>query len=85
MFSDPVTLNVCELREKETESDLQPGAGERATVKGAGECFCYCCLDLSPGLFIVIVLSPHRCSVHFLLTSVKGNLAEVTIARVPNP
>lgn len=59
MFSDPVTLNVCELREKETESDLQPGAGGRATVKGAGDCFCYYCLALSPDLFIVIVLSVH--------------------------
>ena len=26
---------------------------------GPGDCFCYCCLAFSPGLFIVIVLSPH--------------------------
>jgi len=38
-FSDPVSLNVCELREKETENDLQPGSGRRATVKGAGIVF----------------------------------------------
>ena len=62
-----MTLNVCELREKETESDLQPGAGGRATVKGLfllllpcfkpGSVYCYC---LVPSL----MLSPfphHKC------------------------
>lgn len=38
-FSEPVSLNVCELREKETQSDLQPGARKRVTVKGAGIVF----------------------------------------------
>lgn len=37
--SDPVSLNACELGEKETESDLQPGSGRRGTVKGAGIVF----------------------------------------------
>lgn len=39
MFSDPVSLTVCELRKKETRSDLQPGARKRAIVKGAGIVF----------------------------------------------
>lgn len=82
-FSDPVSLNVCELREKETESDLQPGSGRRATVKGAG-IVCVITASLSACLFIVIVLSPYWCSIHFLITSVKGNLAKVTLVKVPN-
>lgn len=48
------------------------------------DCFCYYCLALNPCLFIVIVLSHYWCPIHFLIASVKGNLAKVTAARAPN-
>lgn len=52
--------------------------------QGAGVVFVTAALLVTPCLFIVIVSSPCWCSIHFLITSVKENLANVTIARVPN-
>lgn len=68
-FSDPVSLNVCELTEKETESDLQPGSGRRATVKGAGIVFVItaslsarvCLLLLSVPLLMLNPFPHHKC------------------------
>lgn len=57
MFSDPVSQNVCELREKETESDLRPGAGRRATVKGARVVFVITALLSTRVCLLLLLLS----------------------------
>lgn len=65
--------------EKETENDLQPGSGRRATVKGAGIAFVITA-SLSGRVCLLLLSCPlYWCSIHFLITSVKGSLAKVPL------
>lgn len=76
VFSSFISLHVCELKEKETESDLQAGAGRRGLSRRPDIVFVITALLLS-GICLLLLSCPlHWCSIYFLTASVKGNLAK---------